>query len=221
MNIVAQAVTANSTVPFVSLCEGPIYYPAEAALAAGLDPALLDVRSIGLNHASWSIRHQYDGAGPHAHCWRRRGIAAATTPPRNRHSADARAGVTIGSIPSEYMQYYFFTDEVLAELQAKATTRAQDILVMGARLLGALPRAGRNATAPSSTPLARAAESTSWSWPSTSWTPSSTTARDLLPVNVPNRGAIPDLPDDLVVETLGYVDAAGITPLALGPCRGR
>ena len=40
---------------------------------------------------------------------------------------------------------------------------------------------------------------------------------ELLPVNVPNQGTIPDLPDDLVVETLGYVDAAGIAPVALGP----
>jgi 6-phospho-beta-glucosidase len=34
---------------------------------------------------------------------------------------------------------------------------------------------------------------------------------------VPNRGAIPDLPDDLVVETFGHVSGAGIAPLALGP----
>jgi 6-phospho-beta-glucosidase len=34
---------------------------------------------------------------------------------------------------------------------------------------------------------------------------------------VPNRGAIPDLGENVVVETLGYVDKAGIVPLALGP----
>ena len=38
VNIVAQAVTDHSDVPFVSLCEGPIVYPEEAARAAGLDP---------------------------------------------------------------------------------------------------------------------------------------------------------------------------------------
>jgi 6-phospho-beta-glucosidase len=35
-------------------------------------------------------------------------------------------------------------------------------------------------------------------------------------VNVPNRGSLSDFPDDLVVETVGYVDRAGITPLAMG-----
>ena len=37
-------------------------------------------------------------------------------------------------------------------------------------------------------------------------------------VNVPNRGSLSDFPDDLVVETVGYVDRAGITPLAMGRC---
>ena len=38
-----------------------------------------------------------------------------------------------------------------------------------------------------------------------------------MPVNVPNRGVIPDLPDELVVETVGFVDRNGIAPLSLGP----
>src|SRR5215213_6813668 len=61
VNVVAQAVCDHSDVPFVSLCEGPIVFPEEIAEAAGLDPALLDVASVGLNHGSWSVRHRYDG----------------------------------------------------------------------------------------------------------------------------------------------------------------
>jgi len=52
VNIVAQAVADHSDVPIVSLCEGPIFYPEEVAKAAGLDPARLDVASVGVNHAS-------------------------------------------------------------------------------------------------------------------------------------------------------------------------
>jgi 6-phospho-beta-glucosidase len=36
-------------------------------------------------------------------------------------------------------------------------------------------------------------------------------------VNVPNHGSVATFPDDLVVETLGYVDRTGVTPLAMGP----
>jgi 6-phospho-beta-glucosidase len=33
---------------------------------------------------------------------------------------------------------------------------------------------------------------------------------------VPNRGAIPNFPDDLVVEVPGYVDKNGVVPIAAG-----
>ena len=36
-------------------------------------------------------------------------------------------------------------------------------------------------------------------------------------VNVPNKGAIPNLPDDMVVELPAYCDANGIQPLAMKP----
>lgn len=36
-------------------------------------------------------------------------------------------------------------------------------------------------------------------------------------VNVPNKGAIPNLPDDLVVELPAYCDAKGIQPVAMKP----
>src|SRR5207245_503468 len=35
-------------------------------------------------------------------------------------------------------------------------------------------------------------------------------------VNVPNQGSVADFPDDMVVETLGYVDCHGVTPLVMG-----
>src|SRR5260370_6591533 len=35
-------------------------------------------------------------------------------------------------------------------------------------------------------------------------------------VNIPNRGAIADFPDDLVVENVGYVDRNGVAPLVQG-----
>ncbi|MEO8971634.1 MAG: glycoside hydrolase, partial [Ktedonobacteraceae bacterium] len=61
VNIVSEAVTHHSYIPTVSFCEGPIMTNREFAEIIGLDPGKLDAVSIGLNHASWSIRHLYDG----------------------------------------------------------------------------------------------------------------------------------------------------------------
>ena len=53
VNIVAEAITHNSPIKIVSLCEGPIYFRDTIAESAGLDPALLDVTMVGLNHGCW------------------------------------------------------------------------------------------------------------------------------------------------------------------------
>jgi len=39
---------------------------------------------------------------------------------------------------------------------------------------------------------------------------------EVLPVNVPNQGAISTFPDDLVVEVPGYCDRSGVRPIASG-----
>lgn len=216
VNLVAQAVTTHSDIPFVALCEGPLYSPAELASAIGLDPALLDVRSIGLNHASWSVHHTYAGEDlmPLLHEAKARFGKGDDLTPRVRRMLNI--AVATGHVPSEYAQYYFYTDEILADLTAKPTTRAQDIMAMVPdywahyREQAALPhpvldparsRGGINELELALDVIAAIANNR---------------AR-VLPVNVPNRGAIPELPDEQVVETFAEVDGAGIAPLALGP----
>jgi 6-phospho-beta-glucosidase len=215
VNIVAQAVSANTTIPIVALCEGPIYYPGQLLRAAGLEPSRLDVRSIGLNHASWSVRHQYDGEDVMpllaAVCGRLRDDATLHKPTRRM----LEMAVTFGSIPSEYMQYYYFTDEVLAELQAKPTTRAQDIMA-------AVPdywehyREQSEQDCPQIDPNRSRGGIHELELAIDVMDAIANDRGELLPVNVPNQGTIAGLPDDLVVETLGYVDAAGVVPVALG-----
>ncbi len=216
VNVIAQAVTTNSDVPFVSLCEGPIFYPEELASATGLDPALLDVRSIGLNHASWSIRHLYDGADIMpllANAWER---IAEDDSVKLSTKRMLRIALATGSIPSEYAMYYFFTNEILAELQAKPTTRAQDIMA-SVPDYWAHYREQAERECPDLDPGRSRGGINELELAIDVMDALFNDRREVLPVNVPNRGAIPGLPADLVVETLGYVDRAGIATLALGP----
>ena len=50
----------HTAIPLVSLCEGPYYFTAELAEAAGLDPARVSSTMVGLNHACWSVEHHYE-----------------------------------------------------------------------------------------------------------------------------------------------------------------
>ena len=128
VNIVAQAVTMHSEVPFVSLCEGPIYYNNEISESAGFAPGRLETVIVGVNHNSWSVKHLLDGqdAMPAIRAaWERRRDDPTLEPKRRRQ---LRIAAELGAVPSEYWQYYYCEDELLAELAAKPTTRAEDIL---------------------------------------------------------------------------------------------
>ncbi|HEU5368566.1 MAG TPA: hypothetical protein VFU69_08885, partial [Ktedonobacterales bacterium] len=56
INIVSEAVTHHTSIPTISLCEGPIVSNREYVAMIGLDPDRLDAVSIGLNHGSWTVR---------------------------------------------------------------------------------------------------------------------------------------------------------------------
>ena len=129
MNIVAEAVTQHSPLTFVSLCEGPIYYPAEIARLGRARPRAARTDDGRPEPRLLERRATYDGADAMPL------IAGRLGAPRGRPDADRRRTVAqlriaaaMGSVPSEYFQYYYCVDEVLAELEAKPTTRAEDIM---------------------------------------------------------------------------------------------
>jgi 6-phospho-beta-glucosidase len=215
INIVSEAVTHHSAIPTVSLCEGPIIFPRGLARAAGLDPDKVDAVMIGLNHGSWSVRHQYDGQNMLpllAEAYGR----LHETPGTSVHSLRMlQLAVTMDSLPADYFQYYYFKDEVLAELQAKPTTRAQDIMAkvpdywQHYREQAGTERPqldpGRSRGGIHELELAIDVMDAVFN-----------NRQEIWPVNVPNQGAIADFPDDLVVEVPGAVDGSGVQPITQG-----
>jgi 6-phospho-beta-glucosidase len=211
INLVSQAVCPHTDVPMVSLCEGPVIFPHEITVAMGLDPDLLDVVCVGINHASWSVVHRYDGRDAieavreayHARTWN--GELTGET-----HRL-LRILDMMGSFPSGYFQYYFFERELARELAAKPTTRAQDILAQ-------VPSYWRHYEAQAALPdptLDPAQSRGGIHELELAFDAMEAVFNDrhaTLPVNVPNNGAIPGFPDDLIVEVLGTCAADGVVP---------
>ncbi len=214
VNIIAQAVTQHSDIPTVSLCEGPIVFPREVAEYADLDPDKVDAVMIGLNHGSWSVRHSYDGEDfvelVTAAYERKKD---SHMDPKGKRFLELTA--TMGSVPAQYYLYYYYRDEITRELMNKPTTRAQDIMASvpdywrhyreqsetdDPRLDPARSRGGINELE-----LAIDVMDAVYNDKREVWT-----------VNVPNRGAVADFPDDMVVEVPGFVDRHGVTPIAYG-----
>jgi 6-phospho-beta-glucosidase len=215
INLVSEAVTHHTDIPAISLCEGPIYFPTELALEAGLDPGKVDAVMIGLNHGSWSVRHLYDGAD----------MIPLVREAYERKRADPRAkrrdlrllelAATMSSIPADYFQYYYYKDELLAELQAKPTTRSQDIMAQVGDYWQHY-REQAEADEPHLDPQRSRGGIHELELAIDVMDAIFNDRKEVWPVNVPNRGAIADFPDDLVVEVPGYADRNGVVPLAQG-----
>lgn len=209
VNIVAQAVADHSPVRVVSLCEGPLVFPREIAELAGLNPDRVRATMVGLNHACWSAEATYDGApmlpvlaasldGDLPDVWARRWIELA---------------VTMDALPASYMKYYFYENEMVAELRAKSTTRAQDIQAdvpdywahYREQLMADTPTLDPQRSRGGIFELEVAVDVMDALF---------NDRAEVWPTNVLNRGALADFPDTLVVEVPCVVGKRGVQPVA-------
>ncbi len=215
VNIVSEAVTHHTYIPTVSFCEGPIVTNREYAEIIGLDPDKLDAVSIGLNHASWSVRSLYDGQDfmPILRDAYARIRDSSEIPQEDLRLV--QLACAMGSLPSSYFQYYYFKDEILAELQAKPTTRSQDIMAhvpdywahYREQAASDNPELDPSRSRGGIHELELAIDVMDAIY---------NDRKEVWYVNVPNHGSLADFPDDLVVETTGYVDRNGVAPLVHG-----
>jgi 6-phospho-beta-glucosidase len=215
INIVAEAITHHSDLKTVSLCEGPIIFPREIAVSADLDPDRVDAVMIGLNHGSWTVRHLYDGEDmiPLLRAALERKQRDPNVDPKRLRML--RLAVLMESVPASYFQYYYFRDEILAELRARSTTRAQDIMA-SVPDYWAHYREQAASEAPELDPRRSRGGIHELELAIDVMDAIFNDRGEVWPVNVPNQGAIPDFPPDRVVEVPGYVDRHGIRPLAQG-----
>jgi 6-phospho-beta-glucosidase len=213
VNIVAQAWTRNSDIPLVSLCEGPIIFPRGLASDLGLDPDLVEGHMVGLNHGCWSYDATYDGRDfIEVIAERLRGDQL----PRSVERL-AQLAVTMGAVPAEYFKYYYFEDEVLAELRAKPTTRAEDILSWAP---GYWEHYAEQVTVdePNLDPARSRGGIHELELAIDVMDAVFNGKDEIHPVNVPNRGGVlPGLPEDLVVEVYGRTVDGWIEPQPAPP----
>jgi 6-phospho-beta-glucosidase len=192
----------------VGLCNVAVNIQQRAAAHFNVPLHAVEVESVGLNHASWFREITVSGAPQMDRLVRNNAELLAEWGACSE--ADA---VREGCIPSYYLRYYQEHATVLAEHRREGT-RAPKVARIEAELLQMF-------NDPSLTQKpALLAERGGANY--------STAALDLiaalagarparLVVDVQNRGAIPDLPDDLVVEVLCDVDQNGAQPRAVAP----
>jgi 6-phospho-beta-glucosidase len=212
INIVLEAVTHHSDLKALAFCEGSMMMGEEFAEIAGLDPAKMDIVASGLNHGTWSSRHLYDGQDliPLLEGALERQRCDLSTPPE--HIRKLELACAMNALPNHYFQYYYYSDQILAELRTKTTTRAQDIMAKAPNYWAHyrevaeqdVPQLdpGRSRGGIHELELALDVMDAIFN-----------DRREVWYVNLPNQHALPDLPPDRVVEVLCMVDKHGAISL--------
>ena len=217
VNIVSEAVTHNSPIRTISLCEGPI------TLSAGDRAKRRSRPETPRRRPCRSEPHGLDGSAPLRRP--RRHAARSVTPPAARAknpSSNPRAdrmlhlAAAMGALPAWYLYYYYFRDEALAEQRASPTTRAQDILAE----VDAYWSHYREQAASDDPVLDPARSRGGILELELAIDVIDAIANDLgriWPANVPNDGSLPGFPDDMVVEVPTHVDRDGARPIPQPP----
>jgi 6-phospho-beta-glucosidase len=192
----------------IGLCNVAIGFQRQFAKAFGVEPERVELEHVGLNHLSWERAVRVDGIDrlPEILSMRIELVADESEMPAELIRA-------LGAVPSYYLHYYYLTDEVI-ERQRTGRTRAEEVMDIEAGLLELYRdpdlaekpellarRGGAFYSEAAAQLIASLHEGTG----------------DLQVVNVRNDGAMPNLPDDAVVEILARIDRDGAHPIPLGP----
>ena len=192
----------------IGLCNVAIGFQRRFAEVFDVDPERVELEHVGLNHLSWERAVRIDGVDrlPEILSTRIELVADEREMPAELIRA-------LGAIPSYYLHYYYLTDEVI-ERQRTDRTRAEEVMDIEAGLLELYRdpdlaekpellerRGGAFYSEAAAQLIASLHEGTG----------------DLQVVDVRNDGAIPDLPDDAVVEILARIDREGAHPIPIAP----
>ncbi|RAY15813.1 glycoside hydrolase family 4 [Actinomadura craniellae] len=199
----------------IGLCDQHVGDTEMWAELLGLPAAGLEADWIGLNHVTWAERLRLHGRELDLPALLADlEIPAGGATPWRDPVLMAELAKALGLLPNSYAKYYFFHDEVVAELRAKGTTRAQDIMATLPGYYAGVAAEARRAD-PDPSRERGGGEHGEFAVDVICALHRDENRRVI--VNTPNRGAISSLEPDAVVEVPALVGAAGPIPLVMGP----
>lgn len=211
VSIVTQAVLHHSKVHAIGLCNIPLSLRMDLAKILDVDPARVALDSVGLNHLSFVRRVLVDDvdvlprlldAATSSRAGRPANIPELDYPPEFIRA--------LGMIPSDYLRYFYLQRETLEEQREQERTRAEEVMDIERELFEYYADA-QNSDKPEAL-AKRGGAHYSHAALEVIEAMATDAGRELV-VDVLNRGAVSELPDDAVVEVPCLVDAKGAHPL--------
>ena len=236
--IVTEAMQAELGDRVVGICDTPSGLGRRVAALSGVDPDEVFCDYVGLNHLGWLRRVLHHGVDV---------LPELIADPRRLRQLEE--GVVfgpdwiqaLGSIPNEYLYYYYCNRDAIASIAAASSTRGESLLSSQTAFYAGLradPTHGyeRWQQAVDARSAAYMAEAKAGKPGSSTLTPPDRAEqlgyagvalnvmaaigrgeRTQMILNVRNGSAVPGLPADAVVEVPAVVDGNGVRPLATAP----
>lgn len=209
--LITEALNRHSQVRAIGLCNAPITLRNRIATLFGAEGEHIWLDYFGLNHLSWVRTVYLDGRDITGEVLAKIiGGEAADLPGYVFNKGLLQA---LQMIPNGYLQYYYYTDRVLAKMQAAEKSRAEVVMGIERELLELYQD-------PNLKDKPKVLEQRGGAWYSEAAVALiSAIANDkneVHIVNVPNRGALKGLPDEAVVEVPALVNRSGAHPLVIG-----
>lgn len=218
--IVAGALYRHTGVKAISICDVPLGTQHLIAQLMGVPRQSISVDYVGLNHLGWFRRIFYEGQDILPKL-AEMAAAIRTLPPDL--ADDERAAEEFGAvlelfrvlkvIPSYYLQYYYFTDRILAKQKAAPRTRAEEVMAIERDLLSYYQE------------VLTQERPDLWKKRGGDWHADmmvglvgaiANNKQEVYVVNVLNRGAVKGMADLAVVEIPAMIDRRGAHPLVVG-----
>lgn len=240
--LVAQAIAdARPGMRVAGICDTPPTMLRVVSEALGHAPEELDVTFFGLNHLSWlaSARFQGEDLLP--------GLLADDNALRALPDEPFDPALTrlVGMIPNEYLYYYYYREQAVANILAADESRGEQVARLSGKLIEDLrtidpeahpeqgmaayraylgTRRGSYMAAETGGQMDRGADELALAEGNEGYAGVALAVmgavvaggRHRLILNVPNRGAITGMADDDVVEAVCEVDGTGAHPVPVG-----
>jgi 6-phospho-beta-glucosidase len=211
--IIAEALGTYGQARFVGLCSGPQGWSAAILRAMEVPPERATVDWMGLNHLGFATRVWVDGEDA---------TSDAIEAVADHWALDGELLRTLGAIPASYLQYYYRHDElVTAARQPGYRTRGEQV----SEIESALLRAYADPALDEKPALLRQRGGGGYAnaaFAAMIAIAHNTGSRQI--IQVPNQGALDDLPAGAAVEVPCILDHTGPHPLRMGaiplPIRG-
>lgn len=235
VGMVTQAVTTATGARIVGICDTPGELFEEVAHALGLAPSECHFDYFGLNHLGWLREVYHRGAPQLARLWEDPRLLASVY---RAPLFEAGFLQRLRLLPTEYLFYYYRPERAVENVRRAGRSRGEEIRALNARLFEDLRRRGADPVRVYDEYIAARSggymridagaagprRPAPWAEPTGYDKVALAVLRGIhgdlgrvLPLDVPNRGNLPELEDGDVVEVPCVVNASGALPLHVGP----